>query len=96
MLVVENNVGNRFKPNAVQNVGNKVVQNEVQNHGVQNVGNYNGLSVDQGIANQYGIGNVVIAWDEANDNGINGTQIRCYNCQGVDHYDSNCTVKPRK
>nr|GEW50359.1 hypothetical protein [Tanacetum cinerariifolium] len=46
-----------------------------------NVGNQ--LSVDPGIANQYGIRNVVIAQAEANGNGINGNQIRCYNCQGM-------------
>nr|GEW69658.1 hypothetical protein [Tanacetum cinerariifolium] len=37
-----------------------------------------------------------LARDEANGNGINENQIRCYNCQGVDHYASNCIVKPRK
>ncbi|GKC11001.1 hypothetical protein Tco_1007783 [Tanacetum coccineum] len=57
MLMVEDNVGNQFRPNAMQNVRNQA---------------------------------------EANGNGINGNQIRCYNCQGVDHYTSNCTVKPRK
>ncbi|GJR02699.1 hypothetical protein Tco_0525683 [Tanacetum coccineum] len=67
MLMVEDNVGNQFRPNAVQNV-----------------------------RNQYGIGNVVTTRAEGNDNGINGNQIRCYNCQGVDHYARNCTVKPRK
>ncbi|GKA80837.1 integrase, catalytic region, zinc finger, CCHC-type containing protein [Tanacetum coccineum] len=61
-----------------------------------NVGSQYGLSVDLGIANLYGIGNVVIARVEGNDNGINGNQIRCYNCQGVDHYARNCIVKPKK
>ncbi|GJX11877.1 hypothetical protein Tco_0201736 [Tanacetum coccineum] len=41
-----------------------------------NVGNQNGLSVDLGIANQYGIGNVITARAEGNGNGINGNQIR--------------------
>nr|GEV87162.1 hypothetical protein [Tanacetum cinerariifolium] len=67
MLMVENNVGNLFRPNVVQNVRNKVVQNAIQNHDVQNDGNYNGLSVDPGIENQYGIGNVITARAEAND-----------------------------
>nr|GEW06426.1 hypothetical protein [Tanacetum cinerariifolium] len=35
-------------------------------NGLQNVGNYNRLSVDPGIANPYGIRNVVIAQAEAN------------------------------
>ncbi|GJW18372.1 hypothetical protein Tco_0025808, partial [Tanacetum coccineum] len=83
MLMVENNVGNPFRSNAVQNVRNQVFQNVVQYPGVQNVGNHNGLSVDLGIANQYGIGNFVTARAEANGNGINGNQIRCYNCQGI-------------
>ncbi|GKE56800.1 hypothetical protein Tco_1495985 [Tanacetum coccineum] len=70
--------------------------NKVQNPGVENVRNYNRLSVDPGIANQYRIGNVVTARAEANGNCINGNQIRCYNCQGVDHYASNCIVNLRK
>nr|GEX18408.1 hypothetical protein [Tanacetum cinerariifolium] len=67
MLMVDDNVRNRFRPNAVQNAGNQVVQNAVQNPGVQNVENYNRLNVDPGIANQYGIGNVVTARAEANE-----------------------------
>ncbi|GKD24413.1 retrovirus-related pol polyprotein from transposon TNT 1-94 [Tanacetum coccineum] len=78
------------------NVGNQVVLNASQNPGVQNVGNQNGLSVVSEIANQHGDGNVVTAPAEGNGNGINGNTIRCYNCQGEDHYASNCTVKPRK
>nr|GEZ86971.1 hypothetical protein [Tanacetum cinerariifolium] len=70
--------------------------NAVQNQGIQNVGNQNGLSVVPGIANQHGNGNVVAARAEGNSNGINGNLIRCYNCQGEDHYASNCTVKPRQ
>ncbi|GJY54940.1 retrovirus-related pol polyprotein from transposon TNT 1-94 [Tanacetum coccineum] len=96
MLMVEDNVGNQFRPNAVQNFRNQVVLNAVQNPGVQNVGNQNGISVDPGISNQYSIRDVVTAWAEGNGNGINGNQIRCYNCQGVDHHASNCTIKPGK
>ncbi|GKB58840.1 retrovirus-related pol polyprotein from transposon TNT 1-94 [Tanacetum coccineum] len=96
MLMVDDNVGKQFRQNAVQNVGNLVGQNAVQNQGIQNIGNQNGLSVISGIANQQGNGNVVAARAEGNGNGINGNPIRCYNCQGVDHYASNCTVKPRK
>nr|GEW91563.1 hypothetical protein [Tanacetum cinerariifolium] len=66
MLMVEDNVGNQFRPNAIQNVRNQVVVNAVQNMGVPNVGNQNELSVDSGIANQYMIGNVVTAWAEGN------------------------------
>ncbi|GKC61539.1 retrovirus-related pol polyprotein from transposon TNT 1-94 [Tanacetum coccineum] len=61
-----------------------------------NVGNQNGLSVVQGSANQNGNGNVATVRAEGNGNGNNENQIRCYNCQGVDHYARNCTVKPRK
>ncbi|GJY30711.1 hypothetical protein Tco_0414206 [Tanacetum coccineum] len=66
MLMVEDNVGNQFRLNAVQNVGNQVVLNAVQNLSVQNVGNQNGLSIDPGITNQYGIRNVVTERDEGN------------------------------
>ncbi|GJS44051.1 retrovirus-related pol polyprotein from transposon TNT 1-94 [Tanacetum coccineum] len=95
MLMVEDNVGNQFRQNAMHNVGT-VVLNASQNSGVQNVRNQNGLSVVSEIANQHGDGNVVTAPAEGNGNGINGNTIRCYNCQGEDHYASNCTVKPRK
>ncbi|GKD92645.1 hypothetical protein Tco_1372482 [Tanacetum coccineum] len=40
-----------FRSNAMQNVRNHVIHNTIQNPGVQNVGNYNGLSVGPGIAN---------------------------------------------
>ncbi|GKD38744.1 hypothetical protein Tco_1258951 [Tanacetum coccineum] len=82
MLMVEDNVGNQFRPNAMQNVRNRVVLNASQNPGVHNVGNQNGLSVVSEIANQYGNGNVVTAPAEGNDNGINGNPIRCYSCRG--------------
>ncbi|GJV38692.1 hypothetical protein Tco_1411169 [Tanacetum coccineum] len=71
MLMVEDNVGNQFRPNAMQNVGNQVVLNASQNPGVQNVGNQNGLSVVSEIVNQHGDGNVVTAPAEGNGNGIN-------------------------
>nr|GEV26702.1 hypothetical protein [Tanacetum cinerariifolium] len=73
MLMVEDNVGYQFRPNAVQNVRNQVVQNAVP-LGIQIVENMNGLSVVLEIANQYGNRNVVIASTEANGNGINGIQ----------------------
>ncbi|GKE61010.1 reverse transcriptase domain-containing protein [Tanacetum coccineum] len=96
MLMVDDNVGNHFRENAVQNVGHLVGQNIVQNQGTQNVGNQNGLSIVPGIANQHRNGNVIAARAEGNSNEINGNQIRCYNCRGEGHYASNCTVKPRK
>nr|GFB84372.1 hypothetical protein [Tanacetum cinerariifolium] len=51
----------------------------------------NGLSVVSEIANQYENENVVTAPSQGNGNGINGNTIRCYNCQGEDHYASNYT-----
>ncbi|GJT64117.1 hypothetical protein Tco_1015597 [Tanacetum coccineum] len=77
MQMVDDNVGNQVRQNAVQNDGNEVGQNAVQNPGIQNVENMNGLSVDSEIANQYGNGNVVTTPAEGNDNGINATSADC-------------------
>ncbi|GJV71763.1 hypothetical protein Tco_1491758 [Tanacetum coccineum] len=44
MLMVDDNVGNQFRENAVQNVGHLVGQNAVQNQDTHNVGNQNGLN----------------------------------------------------
>ncbi|GJU47388.1 hypothetical protein Tco_1204654 [Tanacetum coccineum] len=96
MKMVDENVGNQVRQNAMQIDGNEVGQNAVQNPGIQNVENMNGLSVVSEIANQYGNGNVVTAPAEGNGNGINGNPIRCYNYRGEGHYASNCIVKPRK
>nr|GEX27942.1 origin of replication complex subunit 1A-like [Tanacetum cinerariifolium] len=71
MLMVEENVGNQFRPNAVQNVGNQVVQNAIQNSSIQIVENMNGLSVVLKVANQYGNRNVVTTSAKGNGNGIN-------------------------
>ncbi|GJS59802.1 hypothetical protein Tco_0654586 [Tanacetum coccineum] len=51
MQMVDDNVGNQVRQNAVQNDGNKVGQNAVQNPSIQNVENMNGLSVVPEIAN---------------------------------------------
>ncbi|GJU08053.1 hypothetical protein Tco_1124483 [Tanacetum coccineum] len=71
MQIVDDNVGNQVRQNAMQNDGNEVGQNAVQNPGIQNVENMNGLSVVPEIANQYGNGNVVIGPTEGDGNGIN-------------------------
>nr|GFA12078.1 hypothetical protein [Tanacetum cinerariifolium] len=94
MLMVEDNVGNQFRPNA--ECQNQVVQNAVQNSSIQIFENMNGLSVVLEIANQYKNGNVVPAPAEGNVNVINGNPIRCYNCRGEGNYANNCTVKPKK
>ncbi|GKE91622.1 zf-CCHC domain-containing protein [Tanacetum coccineum] len=96
MQMVDDNVRNQVRQNAVQNDRNEVGQNAVQNPGFQNVKNMNRLSVVSEIENQYGNGNIVTAPTEGNGNGINGNPIRCYNCRGKGHYAGNCTVKPRK
>ncbi|GJZ04463.1 xylulose kinase-1 [Tanacetum coccineum] len=96
MLMVEDNVGNQFRPNAgqiagnqngynaLQNVGNLVGQNAVQNLNIQK------------IANQNVSGNVVAARAEGNGNGSIENQIRCYNCQRVGHCVRNCIVRPMR
>ncbi|GKD38987.1 hypothetical protein Tco_1259194, partial [Tanacetum coccineum] len=76
ILMVDYNVGNQFRQNAVQNVRHLVGQNAIQNQGTQNVGNQNGLSIVPRIANQHGNGNVVAARAKVNSNGINGNLIR--------------------
>nr|GEV89276.1 zinc finger, CCHC-type [Tanacetum cinerariifolium] len=88
-----------FKVNTIPTNNNQrssLISLIVQNLGIHIVKNMNGLSVVPEITNQYGNGNVVTTSDEGNGNGINGNPIRCYNCQGDDHYASNCTVKSRK
>nr|GEU89170.1 hypothetical protein [Tanacetum cinerariifolium] len=87
MLMVDDNVENQFRQNAMQNVGHLVGQNAVQKQGIQNVGNRNGLSVVLEIANQHGNVNVKTTPAEGNGNGIKGNPI---------NYASNCIVKPRK
>ncbi|GJV88960.1 putative ribonuclease H-like domain-containing protein [Tanacetum coccineum] len=44
MKMVDDNIGNQVRQNAMQNDGNKVGQNAVQNSSIQNVENMNGLS----------------------------------------------------
>nr|GEW10962.1 hypothetical protein [Tanacetum cinerariifolium] len=56
----------------------------------------NGYNTVQNVRNQNGNGNVAATQTEGNGNGNNENQTRCYNCQGVDHYARNCTVKQRK
>nr|GEU70115.1 ulp1 protease family, C-terminal catalytic domain-containing protein [Tanacetum cinerariifolium] len=96
MKMVDDNVGIQMRQNAVQNDGNEVGQNAVHNSGIQIVENLEGLSVVSEIANQYGNVNVETTPTEGNGNGINGNSIRCYNCRGKGHYESNCIVKPKK
>nr|GEX01587.1 hypothetical protein [Tanacetum cinerariifolium] len=90
------NPGDISNPTTALDMALEFMQNAVQNQGIQNVENQNGLSVVPRIENHHRNGNVVVARAEGNSNGINGNQIRCYNCKGDGHYASNCTVKPRK
>nr|GFB08893.1 hypothetical protein [Tanacetum cinerariifolium] len=108
MQMVGCNGGNQFRQYAGQNAGNpagyndvivnQVMQNAIQNPRVQNVGNQNGLIGVQGNGNQnqIGNGNLVAARAEGNAAGLNGNQIRCYNCRGVGHYARNYTVRPKR
>nr|GEZ15492.1 hypothetical protein [Tanacetum cinerariifolium] len=83
MLMFVDKDGNQFRQHAKQHADN------------QN-GNKSELRIVLGITNQNGNGNVAAIRAEDNGNGNNENQIRCYNCQGVDHYAGNCRVKPRK
>nr|GEY23378.1 hypothetical protein [Tanacetum cinerariifolium] len=83
------NVRNLNRYNAVQNVRNHVAQNPR----VHNVRNQNGLIGVQGNGNLNGNGNLVAAHVEGNAAGLNGNQIRCYNCRGVGHYARNYTLQ---
>nr|GEV96589.1 hypothetical protein [Tanacetum cinerariifolium] len=94
--LLNQNVGNLNRYNAVQNVKNHVAQNAIQNPRVQNVGNQNGLIGVPGNANQNENGNLVVARAEGNATGHNGNQIRCYNCRGVGHFTRNCMVRPKR
>ncbi|GJZ18001.1 hypothetical protein Tco_0554124, partial [Tanacetum coccineum] len=71
MQMVDDNVGNQVRQNALQNDGNEVGQNAVQNPGIQIVENMKGLNVVSKFANQCGNGNVKTTPAEGNGNGIN-------------------------
>nr|GEU85910.1 hypothetical protein [Tanacetum cinerariifolium] len=66
MKMVDDNVRNQMRQNAVQNDWNEVGQNAVQNLGIQIIENLKGLSVVSEIANQYGNRNVETAPTECN------------------------------
>ncbi|GJT41081.1 hypothetical protein Tco_0940946 [Tanacetum coccineum] len=74
--MVDDNVGNQFRQNAVHNVRHLVGQNAVQNQGIQNVRNHNGLSVVLGIANQHGNGSVVAARAEVKPRKLDATYLQ--------------------
>ncbi|GJW49699.1 hypothetical protein Tco_0091050 [Tanacetum coccineum] len=96
MQMVDDNVGNLVRQNAVQNDGNEVRQNAIHNPGIHNVENMNGLSVVPEIANQYGNRNVATAPAEGNSNGRNDNHIRCFNGQEEGHHAITCTIKQKK
>nr|GEW26335.1 integrase, catalytic region, zinc finger, CCHC-type, peptidase aspartic, catalytic [Tanacetum cinerariifolium] len=90
--LLNRNVGNLNRYNAVKNVKNQVAQNLR----VQNIGNQNELIDVPGNVNQTGNGNLVAARSEGNAARHNGNQIRCYNCRGVGHFTRNYTVRSRR
>ncbi|GKB36811.1 hypothetical protein Tco_0881753 [Tanacetum coccineum] len=96
MLMVEDNVRNQFRSNAGEIIGNQDRYNAMHYVGKQLGHNAVQNSNIQKTTNQSRNGNVVAARAKGNGNGNNENQIRCYNCQGVDYYARNCTVKPRK
>ncbi|GJY92746.1 hypothetical protein Tco_0508528, partial [Tanacetum coccineum] len=101
MQMVDDNVGNQVRQNAVQNDGNRVGQNAVQIPGIQNVENMNGLSVVSKIANQYGNGDFVTSSAEGNGNGINEDTLQQASTSGTQSdnapvYDSDGSTKVPK
>nr|GEX72799.1 integrase, catalytic region, zinc finger, CCHC-type, peptidase aspartic, catalytic [Tanacetum cinerariifolium] len=62
-------------------------ENQFRQYAGQNVGNLNGCNDVQNVKNQTGNGNLVAARAEGNAAGLNGNQIRCYNCRGVEEFD---------
>ncbi|GJV86156.1 hypothetical protein Tco_1526054 [Tanacetum coccineum] len=87
MQMLDDNVGNRLRHNAVQYDGNEVGQNAVQNSGIQIVENMKKLSFVSEIANQYGNRDVVTASAEGNSNGINDAH------KEIERVKVNCTSK---
>ncbi|GJZ35646.1 hypothetical protein Tco_0581463 [Tanacetum coccineum] len=96
ILMVDDNVGNQFRQNAVQNVGHLVGQNVVQNLSIQNVGNHNRLSVVPGIENQHGNGNVIAQKEEAGIQ-LNSEEFEFMAAVGayyeIKEVNANCTLK---
>nr|GEU31822.1 reverse transcriptase domain-containing protein [Tanacetum cinerariifolium] len=71
MKMVDENVSNQVRKNAVQYDENEFRQNAVQNLGIQIIKNMKGHSVVSKIANQYGNRKVKTTPPEGNGNGIN-------------------------
>nr|GEY84549.1 hypothetical protein [Tanacetum cinerariifolium] len=104
-----NLVAAQVEGNVPQNNGNQIRCYNYRGlgHFARNCTNVGNQFIQNAVHNLNGTGNLVAARAEGNatghnapaqgnGNGINGNQIRCYNCRGEGHYASNCIVKPRK
>nr|GFA70139.1 hypothetical protein [Tanacetum cinerariifolium] len=94
MQMIGGNGGNQFRQYARQNAGNLNGYNAVQN--VRNQVAQNPRVQNDGNQNQIRNGNLVAVRAEGNAAGLNGNQIRCYNCRGVGQFARDCTVRPRR